>query len=105
VHEAGEPEFSYVGGIHGNEAVGKEMLLLMIQHLCLSYGKDDLVTRLVNSTRIHILPVLNSDGAEVASEGDCLSNKGRNNARDVDINSNFPGIYTVRLQMQNCLCL
>lgn len=91
VHEPGEPEFSYVGGVHGNEVVGKEMLLLMIQHLCLSYGKDDLVTRLVNSTRIHILPVLNSDGSEQASEGDCLSSKGRNNARDVDINSNFPG--------------
>lgn len=104
VHEAGEPEFSYVGGIHGNEAVGKEMLLLMIQHLCLSYGKDDLVTRLVNSTRIHILPVLNSDGAELASEGDCLSNKGRNNARDVDINSNFPGMYTVRLRKCRIVC-
>ena len=92
VHEAGEPEFSYVGGLHGNEVVGKEMLLLMIQHLCLSYGKDDLVTRLVNTTRIHIMPVLNMDGYELASEGDCSSNKGRNNARDVDINSNFPGM-------------
>ena len=105
-HEAGEPEFSYVGGVHGNEAVGKEMLLLMIQHLCLSYGKDDLVTRLVNTTRIHILPVLNSDGAELASEGDCLSNKGSNNARDVDIDSNFPGMLTIRLcKKQICLCL
>ena len=91
VHEPGEPEFRYVGGVHGNEAVGKEMLLLMIQHLCLSYGKDDLVTRLVDSTRIHILPVLNSDGSEVATEGNCVSDKGRNNARDVDLNSNFPG--------------
>lgn len=99
VHEAGEPEFSYVGGVHGNEAVGKEMLLLMIQHLCLSYGKDDLVTRLVNSTRIHILPVLNSDGAELASEGDCFSDKGRNNARNVDINSNFPGKQGVKVDL------
>ena len=93
IHEPGEPEIRYVGGMHGNEAVGKELLLLMIQHLCLSYGKDDLVTRLVNSTRIHILPALNSDGSEVATEGNCLSDKGRNNARDVDLNSNFPGTY------------
>ena len=92
IHEPGEPEFRYVSGVHGNEAVGKEMLLLMIQHLCLSYGKDDLVTRLVNSTRIHILPALNADGFEVATEGNCVSSKGRNNARDVDLNSNFPGI-------------
>ena len=101
VHEAGEPEFSYVGGIHGNEAVGKEMLLLLIQHLCLSYGKDDLVTRLVNSTRIHILPALNLDGAEMASEGDCVSNKGRNNARNVDINSNFPGMLCHQNERKN----
>lgn len=94
VHEPGEPEFSYVGGVHGNEVVGKEMLLMMIQHLCLSYGKDDLVTRLVNSTRIHILPALNSDGYELASEGDCSSDKGRNNARDVDINADFPGMFS-----------
>ena len=93
MHEPGEPEFRYVGGLHGNEAVGKEMLLLMIQHLCLSYGKDDLVTRLVDSTRIHILPALNSDGSEVATEGNCVSDKGRNNARDVDLKSNFPGTY------------
>ena len=94
-HEPGEPEFRYVGGVHGNEVVGKEMLLLMIRHLCLSYGKDDLVTRLVNSTRIHILPVLNSDGSELATEGDCYSDKGRNNARGIDLNSNFPGTLDI----------
>ena len=93
LHEQGEPEFRYVGGVHGNEAVGKEMLLLMIQHLCLSYGKDDLVTRLVNSTRIHILPSLNSDGSEVAIKGNCFTDKGRNNARDVDLYTNFPGMF------------
>lgn len=93
IHEPGEPEFRYVGGVYGNEAVGKEMLLLMIQHLCLSYGKDDLVTRLVKSTRIHILPALNADGFEAATEGNCMSDKGRNNARGMDLNSDFPGLY------------
>lgn len=30
VYEVGELEFSYVGGVYGNEVVGKEMLLFMI---------------------------------------------------------------------------
>jgi carboxypeptidase D len=91
-HEPGEPEFRYTAGIHGNEVVGKEMLLLLIQHLCLSYGKDDIVTHLVNKTRLHFLPLMNPDGSIVAEEGDCHSDKGKNNARDVDLNSDFPGM-------------
>lgn len=93
VHEPGEPEFKYVAGIHGNEVVGKEMLLLLIQHICLSYGTDDLITRLVNSTRLHFMPLMNPDGAEQAAEGNCHSNKGRTNARGVDLNTNFPSTY------------
>ena len=91
VHEPGEPEFKYVAGVHGNEVVGKEMLLLLIQHLCLSYGTDDLVTKLVNSTRLHFMPLMNPDGAEQAAEGNCHSDKGSKNARGVDLNTNFPG--------------
>lgn len=65
----------------------------MIQYLCLSYGKDDLVMWLVNSIRIYILFVLNLDGYELVSEGDCLLDKGRNNVRDVDINVDFLGMF------------
>lgn len=90
-HEQGEPEVRYTAGIHGNEVVGKELLLLLIEHLCLSYGKDDVVTRLVNTTRLHFLPLMNPDGATLAEEGDCHSTKGNDNARGVDLNSDFPG--------------
>ncbi|EDO41344.1 predicted protein, partial [Nematostella vectensis] len=89
VHQPGKPEFSYVAGIHGNEVVGKEMVLLLIQHLCLSYGKDDMVTRLVDSTRLHFLPLMNPDGGVVAQEGNCNSETGRTNARKVDLWTNF----------------
>jgi carboxypeptidase D len=60
-HELLEPEFKYVANMHGNEAVGREMLLLLIKHLLEGYGVDERVTSLVNSTRIHILPTMNPD--------------------------------------------
>lgn len=62
LHEPGEPEFKYVANIHGNEVLGKELLLLLIGHLLENYGKDDNITALVNNTRIHILPSINPDG-------------------------------------------
>ena len=50
------PDVKYVGNIHGNEAVGREVLLHLIQHLLASYDQDDYVRWLVDNTRIHIMP-------------------------------------------------
>ena len=96
-HEPGEPEFKYVAGVHGNERVGTEMLLLLVRYLCMNYGNDDMVTKIVNKTRIHILPMLNPDGVQQANEGDCTSKHGLANANGVDLDQNFPGsnIYVI----------
>ena len=85
-HELTEPEFKYVGNMHGNEVVGRELLLHLIGFLCDNYGKDPMVTKLIDTTRIHIMPSMNPDGYERSWEGDCDSTNGRRNGDNVDLN-------------------
>ncbi|KAJ8958532.1 hypothetical protein NQ318_002327 [Aromia moschata] len=96
-HVPGKPEFKYVANMHGNEIVGRELLLYLIKYLCERYGTDDRVTELLNTTRIHLLPSMNPDGYEMSREGDSSSNIGRNNANSYDLNRNFPDQYGVNV--------
>lgn len=89
-HELKEPEFKYVANMHGNEVVGRELLINLAYWLLNNYGNNDTATKLVNSTRIHLLFSMNPDGYEVANHDDWL--KGRTNANDVDLNRNFPNL-------------
>ena len=91
--EPGKPMFKYVGNMHGDEAVGREILISLIFHLLNNYGKDERITKLINTTNIYIMPSANPDGFEKVNEGACTNSNGRNNAHDVDLNRNFPDQY------------
>lgn len=93
VRTIGKPLFRYAANVHGNEALGRQLLLYLMEYLLTNYGIDGRVTRLLNTTEIHICPSLNPDGFENATEGDCEGSgpySGRRNAHQVDLNTNFP---------------
>ena len=93
-----KPMFKYVANMHGNEAIGRELVVALAQHLLYNFGSDDRVTRLVTETDLWLMPSLNPDGFEAATEGECdpmyrnSANRktGRENANDKDLNRNFP---------------
>nr|XP_019953405.1 PREDICTED: probable carboxypeptidase X1 isoform X1 [Paralichthys olivaceus] len=103
-HELGEPEFRYVAGMHGNEVLGRELVLNLMQHLCKEYKKgNQRIVRLVTETRIHLLPSMNPDGYEFAYEkGSELAGwaDGRYSVEGIDLNHNFPDLNNIMWDSQ-----
>lgn len=103
-HELGEPEFRYVAGMHGNEVLGRELLLNLMQYLCRQYKLgNQRVVRLVKETRIHLLPSMNPDGYEFAyQKGSELAGwaDGRYSYDGIDLNHNFPDLNNIMWDAQ-----
>uniref|UniRef100_A0A1I8B4B5 Peptidase_M14 domain-containing protein n=1 Tax=Meloidogyne hapla TaxID=6305 RepID=A0A1I8B4B5_MELHA len=104
-HQILKPEVKYVGNMHGNEAIGRELLIRLADYLCDSWrGGQRQIVELLNSTNIHIMPSMNPDGFEIA-----FKNKpedrgwltGRGNAHGVDLNRNFPDLNTLFYFMES----
>uniref|UniRef100_A0A8C1IWG5 Carboxypeptidase X (M14 family), member 1b n=1 Tax=Cyprinus carpio TaxID=7962 RepID=A0A8C1IWG5_CYPCA len=98
-HELGEPEFRYVAGMHGNEVLGRELLLNLMEYICQEYKRgNERIVHLVKETRIHLLPSMNPDGYEMAyKKGSELSgwSLGRFSYEGIDMNHNFADLNTI----------
>ncbi|KAM7378531.1 hypothetical protein PAMA_013434 [Pampus argenteus] len=93
-HTVGIPEFKYVANMHGNEVLGRVLLLQLINDLVRGYRNNETWSlQLLNSTRIHIMPTMNPDGFSDAGTH-CQYSQGRFNHNGVDLNRNFPEAFT-----------
>lgn len=88
-----KPNVKYVANMHGNEPVGRELLLHLLVHLVNSYSSDEEVKFLLDNTRVHLMPSMNPDGFEKSKEGFCDTGPGRLNANFFDLNRNFPDFF------------
>lgn len=79
------PEFKYIANMHGNEIVGRELMLRFIKDCLENYSADERIKNLLDKFQIHILVSMNPDGA---------MGKRRGNARGVDLNRDFPDFDT-----------
>lgn len=88
--------------MHGNEVLGRELLLKLAHYLCEQYIKgDQRVQSLINTTRIHLLPSLNPDGWDISSNNELKGKDwllGRSNQNGVDINRDFPDLDVIAYQ-------
>ncbi|KAG8377296.1 hypothetical protein BUALT_Bualt08G0014500 [Buddleja alternifolia] len=76
-----EPAFKFIGNVHGDEPVGRELLLLLANWICDNYMKDPLATLIVDNVHLHMLPSMNPDGFALRRRG---------NANNIDLNRDFP---------------
>ncbi len=87
VHEnEHEPKFIFHANMHGDEVVGRELMIYFIRYLMEKYGSDSRITQLVDNSEIFVMPSMNPDGFENASRG---------NARGRDLNRDLPDRFTL----------
>ena len=55
--------------MHGNEVMGRQLIIYLAEYLLQNYGKDVRVTQIVDSIEIYFMPSMNPDGYARSIEG------------------------------------
>lgn len=77
-----KPEFAYIANMHGNEVVGRRIMIRLLNEVLERYKNgDEQIVNLINGSEIFFIPTLNPDG---------YAAKRRGNASWIDINRDFP---------------
>ncbi len=74
------PRLEWDGTIHGNENIGTEICWYIVRRLTEGYGSDPLITHLVNTREIWVIPCVNPEG---------LISRTRSNSSGIDLNRDF----------------
>lgn len=64
----GKPMVKYVANMHGDESVGRQLMIYLAQYLLKNYD-DERIGKLVNNTDIFLMPSMNPDGFEKSRVG------------------------------------
>ncbi|CAF1083152.1 unnamed protein product [Adineta steineri] len=98
-----KPKFKWIANMHGDETIGREMMIALIYHLLLNSQSNTRIARLLSTTDIYIMPSMNPDGFESSAEGVCDSRSlhGRGNTKNIDLNRDFPSPFTPLKQWKN----
>jgi len=54
-----KPKFKWIANMHGDETIGREMMIALIYYLLLNFKTDSRINRLLTTTDIYIMPSMN----------------------------------------------
>lgn len=99
------PRVKLVGNMHGNEPVGRELLIRTATRILTADEREDNeAKRILDNTDLWILPTMNPDGFARATEGQCEGGDyaaGRVNEGRKDLNRDFPDFEEWRKWRRN----
>ena len=54
-----KPKFKWIANTHGDETVGRELMIALIYYLLLNSKSDSRISRLLSTTDIYVMPSMN----------------------------------------------
>ena len=72
VPKEGKPSLAFIGNLRAGDGVGRELLLMFLKRLCTGYqAKETRIVKMLQATRIFILPAVDVDGYENLKQKSC----------------------------------